>query len=133
MAVGFAARIREAGRFVGHVQCGVGVGLERTAGGLPHAVACMVPVAGATQVMRDQVRCGAQVLHQARFHDEAAVLAQVMCEREQGGGDDYQTDGDAHHQLDDRQATLTSAGVHRFQQRLLSALELAACSLVPDA
>ena len=66
----------------------VGIGEHRAAVVAAHARGRGTPVAGAAQVASDDVGGGAQVLHQARFDRQRAVLARMVRDDCGAGGDD---------------------------------------------
>ena len=67
-------------------------------------------MAGPTQFARDDVGSGTQILLHLRFQQQAAVVVELGRHQHRGRGDDEQADGDADHQLDQRQAALPPAG-----------------------
>ena len=64
--------------------------------GIPNAALRAGPVSGTPDVTSDHVGRGAQVLLDLRFQHQAAVVAQLIRDRERCAGDDEQTDCDAH-------------------------------------
>ena len=70
------------------------------------------PVTGAPQITRHQVGGGAQILHQARFEQQAAALAHMAGEQLRRSRRDDQADGRADQQLHHGQAALSLAHLH---------------------
>jgi hypothetical protein len=105
----------------------------------PHARSGGTPVAGAPQVTRHQVGGGAQVLHQARFEQQAAAFAQMAGEQLRRSRCDDEADGRADQQLHHRQAPLARVGFHegwrhhRLQHWRFASLPLPVLASGPEA